>query len=132
MNPEFTSGTFIAGFATVTPLDGLQLPATRDWSFSLNAEVRRPLTGSIDVIANAAYAYRAGGFQDVANAFRIGEIDLLNISGGLDFGMFDVLAFVQNVGNNRYDIAFGGNRNGTAGVTQAPGATYGVSARMRF
>jgi len=43
-----------------------------------------------------------------------------------------MLAFVQNAGNNRFDIAFGGNRNGTAGVTQAPGATYGVSARVNF
>lgn len=132
MNPEFTSGTFIRGLNTVTPLDGLQLPATREWSFSLNAEVRRPLTDSIDVIANAAYSNRSGGFQDVANAFRIGDIDLLNLSAGLDFGVFDVLAFVQNAGNNRFDIAFGGNRNGTAAVTQAPGATYGVSARVNF
>ncbi len=132
MNPEFTSGTFIRGLGTVTPLDGLQLPATREWSFSLNAEVRRPLTDSIDVIANAAYSNRSGGFQDVANAFRIGQIDLLNLSAGLDFGVFDVLAFVQNAGNNRFDIAFGGNRNGTSGVTQAPGATYGVSARVNF
>ena len=132
MNPEFTSGTFIRGLNTVTPLEGLQLPATREWSFSLNAEVRRPLTDSIDVIANAAYSNRSGGFQDVANAFRIGDIDLLNLSAGLDFGVFDVLAFVQNAGNNRFDIAFGGNRNGTAAVTQAPGATYGVSARVNF
>ena len=132
MDPEFTSGTFIAGLATVTPLDGLQLPATRRWSFSLNAEVRRPLTDRIDVIANAAYASRSGGFQDVANAFRTGDIDLLNLSAGLDFGKFDVLAFVQNAGNDRFDIAFGGNRNGTSGVTQAPGTTYGVSTRMNF
>lgn len=132
MDPEFTSGTFIAGLATVTPLDGLQLPATRRWSFSLNAEVRRPLSDRIDVIANAAYASRSGGFQDVANAFRTGDIDLLNLSAGLDFGKFDVLAFVQNAGNDRFDIAFGGNRNGTSGVTQAPGTTYGVSTRMNF
>ncbi|MBB3776328.1 iron complex outermembrane receptor protein [Erythromicrobium ramosum] len=132
MDPEFTSGTFIAGLATVTPLDGLQLPATRRWSFSLNAEVRRPLSDRIDVIANAAYASRSGGFQDVANAFRTGDIDLLNLSAGLDFGKFDVLAFVQNAGNDRFDIAFGGNRNGTSGVTQAPGTTYGVSTRVNF
>lgn len=132
MDPKFTSGTFVKGLATVTPLDGLQLPATRKWSFSMNAEVRRPLTGSIDLVANAAYSNRSGGFQDVANAFRIGKIDLLNVSAGLDFGKFDVLAFVQNVGNNRFDIAFGGNRNGTSGVTQAPGATYGVSMRVNF
>lgn len=132
MDPEFTSGTFIAGLATVTPLDGLQLPATRRWSFSLNAEVRRPLSDRIDVIANAAYASRSGGFQDVANAFRTGDIDLLNLSAGLDFGKFDMLAFVQNAGNDRFDIAFGGNRNGTSGVTQAPGTTYGVSTRMNF
>ena len=132
MNPEFTSGTFIRGLNTVTPLEGLQLPATREWSFSLNAEVRRPLTDTIDVLLNGAYSNRSGGFQDVANAFRIGDIDLLNLSAGLDFGMFDVLAFVQNAGNDRFDIAFGGNRNGTAGVTQAPGTTYGVSARVNF
>ncbi len=132
MDPEFTSGTFIAGLATVTPLDGLQLPATRRWSFSLNAEVRRPLSDRIDVIANAAYASRSGGFQDVANAFRTGDIDLLNLSAGLDFGEFDVLAFIQNAGNDRFDIAFGGNRNGTSGVTQAPGTTYGVSTRWNF
>jgi len=132
MDPEFTSGTFVRGLNTVTPLEGLQLPATRRWSFSLNAEVRRPLTDRIDVIANAAYASRSGGFQDVANAFRTGDIDLLNLSAGLDFGKFDVLAFVQNAGNDRFDIAFGGNRNGTSGVTQAPGTTYGVSTRMNF
>jgi iron complex outermembrane receptor protein len=68
----------------------------------------------------------------VANAFRTGDIDLLNLSAGLDFGKFDVLAFVQNAGNDRFDIAFGGNRNGTSGVTQAPGTTYGVSTRMNF
>lgn len=132
MDPKFTSGTFIRGLNTVTPLDGLQLPATRKWSFSLNAEVRQPLSDSIDVIANAAYSNRSGGFQDVANAFQTGDIDLLNLSAGLDFGTIDVLAFVQNAGNDRYDIAFGGNRNGTAGVTEAPGTTYGVSARMNF
>ena len=132
MDPEFTSGTFVRGLNTVTPLEGLQLPATRRWSFSLNAEVRRPLSDRIDVIANAAYASRSGGFQDVANAFRTGDIDLLNLSAGLDFGKFDVLAFVQNAGNDRFDIAFGGNRNGTSGVTQAPGTTYGVSTRVNF
>ncbi len=132
MDPEFTSGSFIAGLATATPLEGLQLPATRRWSFSLNAEVRRPLSDRIDLIANAAYASRSGGFQDVANAFRTGDIDLLNLSAGLDFGKFDVLAFVQNAGNDRFDIAFGGNRNGTSGVTQAPGTTYGVSTRVNF
>ena len=54
------------------------------------------------------------------------------LSAGLDFGKFDVLAFVQNAGNDRFDIAFGGNRNGTSGVTQAPGTTYGVSTRVNF
>lgn len=132
MDPEFTGGTFRTPLGVVTPLDGQRLPATRRWSLSLNAALRQPISDTIDFVANGAYSNRSGGFQDVANAFRIGQINLLNLSAGLDFGTFDFLAFVQNAGNSRYDIAFGGNRAGTSGVTQAPGATYGVSARMRF
>jgi len=132
IDPQFTEGTFISGFSTVTPLDGLQLPGTRNWTFSLNAELRQPLNNRIDVIANAAYAYRSGGFQDVANTFRNSDINLLNLSAGFDFGIFDILAFGQNVANDRYDLAFGGNRDGFFGVTQAPGAVYGVSARVNF
>ena len=64
---------------------------------------------------------------------EVGEIELLNASAGLEFrGGFDVQAYVQNALNSRYVIATGGFRNGTSGVTRAPGITYGLTARYRF
>jgi iron complex outermembrane recepter protein len=132
MDPKFTGGSFVNAFGQTVELDGLQLPNTREWSFSVNGSIRRPLGDTMHLLANAAYSSRSSGFQDVQNGFAIGRIELLNASAGIEFGQFDVQAYVQNALNKRYDIAFGGFRDGTSGVTRAPGATYGISGRFRF
>jgi iron complex outermembrane receptor protein len=133
MDPKFTSGSFVNPLGQTVELDGLRIPNTREWSFAFNGSLRRPIGDSLHILANAAYSNRSSGFQDAQNNFSIGEIELLNASAGLEFrGGFDVQAYVQNALNSRYVIATGGFRNGTSGVTRAPGITYGLTARYRF
>lgn len=133
MDPKFTGGSFVNPLGQTVDLDGLRIPNTREWSFAVNGSLRRPVGDGIHVLANAAYSNRSSGFQDAQNNFSIGKIELLNASAGLEFrGGFDVQAYVQNALNSRYVIATGGFRNGTSGVTRAPGITYGLTARYRF
>ncbi|WP_421838629.1 TonB-dependent receptor [Novosphingobium sp.] len=125
-------GKFNDGAVNGVSLKGKELPAARKLTTSLSTAYRRPITRSIDVLFNASWTHRSSGFQDVQNLFAIGGNNLINLSAGVDFGPFDLLGFVQNLGNDRYDIAFGGNRNGQSGVIRAQGRTYGVSARAKF
>jgi len=132
LDAEFTSGNFLTFAGVAQPLDGRRVPATRKWSYALTANLDRPITESIDFLLNAAFTHRSGGFQDVANTQRFGSSDLLNVSTGVRVGKFDVQAFVQNALDDDNEIAFGGFRNLESGVSRAPGATYGVSGRVRF
>ncbi len=126
------NGEFRDAFAGTTPLNGKQLPSARSLTTSLSFAYKKPVFGETQLLLNGSYTHRSSGYQDAANLFKIGGNNLVNLSAGLDFGHFDVLAFVQNLGNDRYDIAFGGNRNGESGVIQAQGRSFGVSARAKF
>jgi iron complex outermembrane receptor protein len=123
---------FTDGVVNGVSLNGKELPAARSLTTSINTAYRRPITDKIDALFNASWTHRSSGFQDVQNQFRIGGNNLVNLSAGVDFGPFDILGFVQNLTDDRYDIAFGGNRNGQSGVIQAQGRSYGVSARAKF
>jgi iron complex outermembrane receptor protein len=81
---------------------------------------------------DGSYTYRARGYQDVANTARISEANLVNLSAGLDFGAFDVTAYVQNAADDDYEIASGGSRAGTFGVVRAQGRTFGITLGARF
>jgi iron complex outermembrane receptor protein len=130
----YTDAQFTSGLSgTGAPLDGQQVPGTRKWSFGVNGSVDQPLSEAVSLLANAAFAHRDGGFQEASNTFTFGNVDLLNLSAGLKFGNFDVMAYAQNLLNDRYDIASGGNRPvGGSGILRAPGVTYGLSVRARF
>jgi iron complex outermembrane receptor protein len=132
MDPKFTGGSFTNPFGQLVELDGLQLPNTRKWSFAVNGSLRQPVGDTLHLLATAAYSSRSSAYQDVQNNFSLDGIELLNASAGLEFGQFDVQAYVQNALNSRYTIATGGFRNGTSGVTRAPGITYGLTGRFRF
>ena len=115
-----------------TPLKGKVLPASRDVTASVTGSYRAPITERVAFLLNASYTHRSPGFQDVQNLERISGNDLVNASGGFDFGRFDIEAYVQNALNDDYDIAFGGFRGGVSGVIRAPGISYGISGRVKF
>lgn len=132
IDAKFRSGSAFTPGGAPLDLDGLRIPASRKWTYALTAAVKRPVADGIDFVANAAFTHRSGGFQDTANTLRFGDSDLLNASAGLDFGVIDIQAFVQNALDDDNDIAFGGARGTESGVVRAPGITYGASVRGRF
>lgn len=123
---------FTSGVVNGTPLDGRQLPAARDLTVSLYTAYTREIAKNTDLLFNLSWTYRSGGYQDVLNQFPISSASLVNLSAGVDFGHFDILGFVTNLGDDQYEIAFGGNRNGQSGVILAQGRTFGISARVKF
>lgn len=133
LNAEFTSGSFTNALAQVVNLDGLQVPSSRDWTGSFLATYRRPVSATLDLVANASFTTRSDGFQDTANDFEISGNEQINLSAGIETGRFQVLGFVQNATDDKYDIAFGGFRPPSAvGVTRARGTVIGVTLSAGF
>ena len=130
---EFSSGVITNASGAQVDINGNELPAARRWTSAIVATYRNSITPSVDLVANTSYTRRAPGFQDVENTFEIGGNNLVNISAGVETEHFGILGFVQNAGNDRYDIAFGGFRPPDAnGVIQAQGVTYGVTITADF
>lgn len=133
LNAEFTSGSFANALAQVVNLDGLQVPSSRDWTGSFLATYRRPFSATLDIVANASFTTRSDGFQDTENAFEISGNEQVNLSAGIETERFQVLGFVQNATDDKYEIAFGGFRPPSAvGVTRARGTVVGVTLSAGF
>ncbi len=128
LNAEFTDGF---GFGN-TPLDGNELPTSREWTGAVTAAYRRAVATNADFVANLSYSYRSDGFQDVFNSTPIEDASLLNFSTGVEFGHVDILAFVTNALDDDYVIATGFNSSSDLGETRAPGQSYGVTARLKW
>jgi iron complex outermembrane receptor protein len=129
----YMDATFTSGTVNTTPIAGNELPAAREWTASLVASYRTPVSGNVMFLADASYTFRTKGFQDALNTQTIGGNDLVNLSAGLEFGDVEVRAFVLNALDDEYDIAFGGVRGvGQSGVSRAQGRTFGVSALAKF
>lgn len=133
LDGQFTSGAITNALGQQVNLDGLELPAARNWTGSVVAAYKTAITEDIDFVGNASFTGRSTGFQDTENNFEIEGNALLNLSAGIEFGGIQVLGFMQNVTDDRYEIAFGGFRAPNAtGVTLARGRTYGIQVTADF
>ena len=128
LDAELTSGKGAFG----VDLKGNEVPSSRPFTSAVTLSYRREIASGIDLMLDGSYTYRARGYQDVANTARISEANLVNLAAGLDFGSFDVTAYVQNAADDDYEIASGGSRAGTFGIVRAQGRTFGVTLGARF
>jgi iron complex outermembrane recepter protein len=102
-NARLTTDTEIGG------LSGDKLPFTPRFSAAFNADYSFPLTDEADAHVGGSLRHvtsQSGGFDEdfrLANGRqrRISGYDVLDLSAGLDFGRFNIQAYVQNLANSR-------------------------------
>jgi iron complex outermembrane recepter protein len=102
-NARLTTDTEIGG------LSGDKLPFTPRFSAAFNADYTFPLTDEADAHIGGSLRHvtsQSGGFDEdfrLANGRqrRISGYDVVDLSAGLDFGRFNIEAYVQNLANSR-------------------------------
>ena len=129
LDASFQGGTDSFG----NNLDGNELPASRELTYTLTADYRLPLGNEVELFANAVYTYRDSGWNDVANSQPISEAEVLNAALGIEYRGFQLLGYVRNALDDRYEIAFGGFRpGGQVGVQTVEGEVYGMTLKYSF
>ncbi|MEM1111580.1 MAG: TonB-dependent receptor [Pseudomonadota bacterium] len=128
LDAAFTEGMDSFG----NDLDGNQLPASRDWTFSLTGNYRKAINDSWQILSDFSFTYRDEGFTDVQNQSEVSDAELLNLSLGFDFNGLIVQAYGRNLLDDDYDLAFGVRAPASLGVISAEGRTYGINVQYVF
>jgi iron complex outermembrane receptor protein len=77
-----------------------------EWTAALTGVFEQPITDRLQAFASFSMSYEDGAFNNINNApeQERGSIYLLNLTGGLQFDEFRVVAFIDNVTEDRYSL----------------------------
>lgn len=139
------SGSFVdaelrADAPTIDGVRGDQLPYVPKFANTVSVDYRAPVGGDAEVFAGIDWAYVGARYSNFAATpvhtihQRLPAYHSVNLRGGVDFGRFQIDAFVTNVGDSRglysYLSGAGANATGT-GIVQQP-RTFGLRFGAEF
>lgn len=137
LKAEFDNFTDAIVLGDTVDLSGKDIPRAPEWTTSVDAEYRFPLTGIGQAFLRAEWSYRDKSFptldDHVVNPQQhiAGSFDLLNIRIGIDADKYRVDAYIENALDEVYTTTSGGF--GFAGARFHPTyRTYGVRVKYVF
>lgn len=132
----FTNGRFKDGsMSSGAPVGGNALPSTPDYTTTVGAQLRRPLTGAFELHARGEVEAVGAFSYDDANLAGQDAYTLTNLRAGIKRGVVSVDGWVRNAFDTRYvPVAFtypGLAPSGFIGEMGRP-RTFGVSMGVQF
>lgn len=116
------SGNFI-------DVSGNKIPVTRDFTFSMQLDFQQPISNSDwRMIGYVNARIETGGFIDINNTEKYRGLELLDLAAGVENDNFRILAYVDNVFNDRITTF----RFSVGAETLTTGRRYGVELSARF
>lgn len=127
LDPKFRSGS-----SAGTPLAGSDLPGVGKrsgyvlgtWTPRIADDVRGELTVN--------YRFRSGGLFQIGTTDRLAPFDQIDLSAGITFGQVNVVAFVDNLGDQRYRNNSVQTFSGLTLVGLSPGRRVGGRVNFNF
>lgn len=134
VNSEFSEDTLDDGFGNFEIEKGREFPGTRDVSFNIYGEYRRPVGwNSVEFVANANVSHASDALSTLAvpgdRSFRIlDDYTIANLAAGLEEDDWSVIIFANNVTNEVAELG-GFDRSG---ILRNKPRVIGVKAGFRF
>jgi iron complex outermembrane recepter protein len=126
--------------ADVGGLKGDQLPFTPKLSFAMNADYHWQLSSGVRARVGGSYRHLSGqksDFQAGTSQLNIRPYGVFDLNAGLDFGRFNLDAYVKNLGNSHGITAIAGTvtpifPNGAIGTGIIRPRTIGLSLGFNY
>ena len=130
LNPKFADAVANKGRPSQQDLSGKLIPYTRKWTANVYADVDRPITDTLNLIASAALRYEYGG---VLGDYFVNDpyetMVKIDLTAGVQIAeRTRVTAYVHNVTDQHVNQFHFYNR----GVNTSEGRTFGLDVTHRF
>ena len=123
---SFLDPAFRSGFSGATPLAGISLPGVAKRSGYILGTFTPKLGDTLKGEFTVNYRFRAGGRFQVDTSDPLEAFDQLNLSAGLTYGHFNVVAFVDNATDQRYKNNLVSTFSGLTLTGRSTGRTAGA------
>lgn len=110
---------------------GFKQPQQPKWTETFSVNYRHPITDAVNGYINVNGSARQGGVQEAKQTPLLNDYGMFNVRGGLEWGRYQLTAYVNNAGQKSYIVFSAPSATGDVRRYNLP-RTWGLQLRYEW